>query len=196
MKLCLIRHGETAWSLSGLHTGLTDLSEWDYGRYEGLRCADIRRENPGWNIWRDGCPGGESPADVVSARADRLIARIGAMNGTMQGTLALFSHGQFGAALAARWIGLALVEGQHFALRAASVSLLGISDATRRASTHQQYRCRVPALDVEVHALVLQRLRKLCGRSAEFLISRRQRRHAGRMLQTFEGHHPDPQRHR
>ncbi len=173
MKVCLVRHGETAWSLSGQHTGLTDLaltahgedqardleprlrslgfthvlvsprlrarqtcelagfgaaskiepdlSEWDYGHYEGLRSVDIRRESPGWNIWRDGCPGGESPADV-RARADRLIARLG----TMQGTVALFSHGQFGAALAVRWIGLALVEGQHFALHAASVSLLGI----------------------------------------------------------------------
>lgn len=173
MKVCFVRHGETAWSLSGQHTGLTDLgltahgedesralaprlrtlaftrvlvsprlrarqtcelagsgaaskiepdlSEWDYGHYEGLRSADICRENPGWNIWRDGCPGGESPADV-SARADRLIARLG----TMQGTVALFSHGQFGAALAVRWIGLALVEGQHFTLHTASVSLLGI----------------------------------------------------------------------
>ena len=98
-----------------------DLAEWDYGRYEGLRSVDILRADPGWNIWRDGCPGGESPADV-SARADRLIERLC----TMQGTVALFSHGQFGAALAARWIGLALIEGQHFALHAAAVSLLGI----------------------------------------------------------------------
>lgn len=172
MRLCLVRHGETAWSLSGQHTGLTDLgltphgeeesralaprlnalaftrvlvsprlrarqtcelagfgpasemamdlSEWDYGRYEGLRSADIQRTNPGWNLWRDGCPGGESPADV-STRADRLIAWLGAFSGTV----ALFSHGQFGAALAARWIGLALHEGQHFPLHTASVSLLG-----------------------------------------------------------------------
>ncbi len=97
-----------------------DLAEWDYGDHEGRRSVDIRKEDPGWNIWRDGCPGGESPADV-SARADRLIARLG----TMRGTVALFSHGQFGAALAARWIGLALVEGQHFALHPASVSMLG-----------------------------------------------------------------------
>jgi probable phosphoglycerate mutase len=173
MKLCLVRHGETAWSLSGQHTGVTDLSltsrgeeesrslaprlrslvfahvlvsprlrarqtcelaglaaasevepdlsEWDYGLYEGLRSADIRRNHPDWNIWRDGCPGGESPADV-SERADRLIARLC----TMQGTVALFTHGQFGAALAVRWIGLMLVEGRHFALNTASVSLLGI----------------------------------------------------------------------
>ncbi len=173
MKVCLVRHGETAWSLSGQHTGATDLaltaqgeveskalaprlrawafrrvlvsprlrarqtcelaglgaasatepdlSEWDYGRYEGLRSADIQRQDPGWNIWLDGCPGGEAPADV-SARADRLIARLC----TMPGTLALFSHGHFSAALAVRWIGLALAEGQHFALHTASVSLLGI----------------------------------------------------------------------
>ncbi|MBT9598216.1 MAG: histidine phosphatase family protein [Vitreoscilla sp.] len=173
MKVCLVRHGETARSLSGQHTGVTDLgltahgedesrslvlrlrslafaqvlvsprlrarqtcelagvaaaselepdlSEWDYGQYEGLRSEDIRQNNPGWNIWRDGCSGGESPADV-SNRADRLIARLC----TMHGTVALFTHGQFGAALAARWIGLVLVEGQHFALHTASVSLLGI----------------------------------------------------------------------
>lgn len=174
MKLCLVRHGETAWTLSGQHTGTTelgltahgedesralaprlrsldfarvlvsprlrarqtcelsgfgaasevepDLAEWDYGRYEGRTSADIRRESPQWNIWRDGCPGGESPLDV-SARADRLISRLG----TAQGTTALFSHGQFGAALAARWIGLPLVEGLHFALHTASVSLLSIA---------------------------------------------------------------------
>ena len=96
-----------------------DLAEWDYGRYEGLRTADIHKENPGWNIWRDGCPAGESPVEV-SARADRLIARLC----TMEGTVALFSHGQFCPALAARWIGLALVEGQHFELHTASVSML------------------------------------------------------------------------
>jgi probable phosphoglycerate mutase len=176
MNVCLIRHGETAWSLTGQHTGVTDLAltahgedqaralaprlqalafsqvlvsprlraqqtctlagshggsviepdlaEWDYGDYEGRLTVDIRRDNPGWDIWRDGCPGGESPS-AVSARADRLIARLC----RMQGTVALFSHGQFSAALAARWIGLALVEGQHFALNPASLSLLGI-DAT------------------------------------------------------------------
>jgi probable phosphoglycerate mutase len=177
MKFCLVRHGETAWSLSGQHTGVTDLgltahgeaesrclaprlrslafvqvlvsprlrarqtcelaglaaasrlepdlSEWDYGHYEGLRSADIRQGNPGWNIWRDGCPGGESPADV-SERADRLIARLCTAWDATQGTAAVFTHGQFGAALAARWIGLTLVEGQHFALNTASVSLLDI----------------------------------------------------------------------
>ncbi|MBC7437841.1 MAG: histidine phosphatase family protein [Bdellovibrionales bacterium] len=172
MTVCLVRHGETAWSLTGQHTGLTDLAltpvgeeqsrglvvrlqsvgitrvlvsprlrtrqtcnlaglgagseiepdlaEWDYGDFEGRRSADIQRDHPGWNIWRDGCPGGESTADIV-IRADRLIARLA----KMKGSVALFSHGQFGAALAARWIGLALIEGQHFTLHPASVSLLG-----------------------------------------------------------------------
>lgn len=172
MRACLIRHGETAWSITGQHTGLTDLAltphgeqqsrglgsrlqsigitrvlvsprlrarqtcdlagmgaaseieadlaEWDYGDFEGRRSVDIRQDYPGWNIWRDGCPGGESTADI-GVRADRLIARLA----TMEGIIALFSHGQFGAALAARWIGLALVHGQHFPLHPASVSLLG-----------------------------------------------------------------------
>lgn len=98
-----------------------DLAEWDYGACEGRRSVDIRRADPDWNIWRDGCPGGESTT-AVTARADRLIARLAAM----QGVIALFSHGQFGVALATRWIGLALIEGQHFTLHPASVSLLGI----------------------------------------------------------------------
>ncbi len=172
MNACLIRHGETAWSLTGQHTGKTeldltahgedqarslgprlkakgftrvlvsprlrarrtcelaglgamaemeaDLAEWDYGLHEGRRSADIRLDDPEWDIWRDGCPGGESPADI-STRADRLIARLH----HMVGTVALFSHGQFGVALATRWIELPLIEGHHFTLHPASVSLLG-----------------------------------------------------------------------
>ena len=148
-RLHFIRHGETAWSLSGQHTGRTDialtahgeaqaralgpslrllqfarvlasprlrarrtcelaglgaaaeiepdLAEWDYGGYEGLRTADIRKARPGWNIFADGCPGGETPQQV-STRADRLIASLAALNGDT----ALFSHGQFGCVLAAR----------------------------------------------------------------------------------------------
>ena len=98
-----------------------DLAEWDYGDDEGRRSRRMSSERPGWNIWRDGCPGGESPAEV-GARADRLIQRLCAR----QDSVVLFSHGQFGAALAERWIGLALVEGQHFPLHTASASLLGI----------------------------------------------------------------------
>lgn len=168
----LVRHGETAWSLSGQHTGSTDIGltahgqaqarelapllsplpfthvlssprlrarqtcelaglgqplviepdlvEWDYGQYEGRRTADIWLDRPGWNVWRDGCPGGETPVQV-SERADRLVAHLC----RLQGPIALFSHGQFGAALAMRWIGLPILAGQHFALHPASLSVLG-----------------------------------------------------------------------
>ena len=171
-RLFLIRHGETEWSLSGRHTGISDialtdngktqtrrlrsllepisfahvltsprqrarqtcalaglahaaeidpdLAEWDYGAYEGITTDEIRKAAPGWNIFRDGCPGGET-ADRVSARADALIARLR----TLGGDIALFSHGQFGCVLGARWIGLAVIEAQHFALDTASLSILG-----------------------------------------------------------------------
>ncbi len=171
LRVFFIRHGETDWSLSGRHTGKTDvaitvhgeeqaralrpwvagesfsrvltsprlraratcelsgassrpdvesdLAEWDYGDYEGRRSVDICNGRPGWNLYRDGCPNGESPAQVCT-RADRLIAHIR----TMAGDVALFSHGQFGAVLAARWIGLEVVEGQHFSIGPASLSLL------------------------------------------------------------------------
>jgi probable phosphoglycerate mutase len=170
--LYLMRHGETAWSLSGQHTGLTDiplteqgeqdarklaerlctvefsrvftsplqrarrtcelaglgkvgeiepdLVEWDYGDYEGQRLVDIRKARPDWNVFQDGCPGGESPAQV-SERADRLIARLW----TLEGNIAIFSHGHFGRVLAARWIGLQIRQAQHFLLGTASVSILG-----------------------------------------------------------------------
>lgn len=98
----------------------SDLAEWDYGDFEGRRSMDIRRDRPDWDIWRDGCPGGESAGDI-GWRADRLIVRLAAI----KGVVAMFSHGQFGAALAARWIGLPVAEGQHFTLHPASVSLLG-----------------------------------------------------------------------
>jgi len=171
-RLYLIRHGETAWSLSGQHTGLTDiplteqgerdarklaerlgavkfscvftsslqrarrtaelaglrdiaeiepdLPEWGYGDYEGQRPVDIRKARPDWNVFRDGCPRGESPTQV-SERADRLIARLR----TLEGNIALFSHGHFGRVLAARWIGLPVNQAQHFLLSTASLSILG-----------------------------------------------------------------------
>jgi len=96
-----------------------DLLEWNYGDYEGQRTADIQRSHADWNIWRDGCPHGESPADI-EGRADRLLARLRLLSGNV----ALFSHGQFGAALAARWIGLATAEAQHLAVGPASLSIL------------------------------------------------------------------------
>jgi len=171
-RLYLIRHGETAWSLSGQHTGRTDiplteqgeqdarkladrlhlvrfshvftsplqrarrtcelaglgevaeiepdLVEWDYGDYEGQRPEDIRKGRPDWNIFRDGCPRGESAAEV-SERAHRLIARFR----TPAGNIAMFSHGQFGRVLAVRWIGLPVRQAQHFLLSTASLSILG-----------------------------------------------------------------------
>ncbi len=172
LQVYLMRHGETAWSLSGQHTGRTDLpltlhgrqmvadlaptlgrvafsliltsprlraretcalagvrgpvdvedalGEWDYGDYEGLRTAQIREAHPDWDIWRDGCPGGEAPV-AVGTRADGVIARLHSLTGNV----ALFSHGQFGRVLAARWIGLAASQGQHFAMDPASVGILG-----------------------------------------------------------------------
>jgi probable phosphoglycerate mutase len=97
-----------------------DLAEWDYGDYEGLHSLDIRTARPDWNLFRDGCPRGEAPAQV-SDRADRLIARLR----TLDGNIALFSHGHFGCVLAVRWIGLPVIQGQHFRLGTASLSVLG-----------------------------------------------------------------------
>jgi broad specificity phosphatase PhoE len=172
LRLHVIRHGETEWSLSGQHTGSTDipltphgedearalvpwvghlpftrvlrsprqralrtcelvglgaavemtpdLAEWDYGEYEGKRSADIQKTDPDWVIFRDGCPGGESPAQVA-ARADRLIGELR----KLQGNVALFSHGHMSCMLAARWMGLAVIEAQHLSLGTASLSILG-----------------------------------------------------------------------
>ena len=96
-----------------------DLVEWNYGDYEGKRTVDIHEERPGWNVWRDGCPHGETPANV-SDRADRLLVRLRELTGNV----ALFTHGQFGSALGSRWIGLAIIEAQHLALSPASISIL------------------------------------------------------------------------
>ncbi len=97
-----------------------DLSEWDYGDYEGRSSHDICKKTPDWNIFRDGCPHGETPSQVT-ARADRLIAKLL----MLKGTIALFTHGQFACALAVRWIGLSVLAGQHFALDPGTVSVLG-----------------------------------------------------------------------
>src|SRR5437868_13958892 len=170
--LYLARHGETAWSLTGQHTGLTDLPltergerngrrlrerlaglafakvltsplqranrtcdlagfeaqaevnrdlvEWDYGKYEGLRTAEIQSKRPEWQLFRDGCPGGES-ADQVGARADRMVSRVRAVNGNVL----IFSSGHFLRMLAARWLGLEPVNGRLFMLNTASLSALG-----------------------------------------------------------------------
>jgi probable phosphoglycerate mutase len=96
-----------------------DLLEWNYGDYEGKRTVDIQQQRPCWNVWRDGCPQGETPTNI-SDRADRLLGRLRELSGNV----ALFSHGQFGSAVAARWIGLAVIEAQHLALGPASISIL------------------------------------------------------------------------
>jgi broad specificity phosphatase PhoE len=168
----LARHGETAWSLSGQHTGVTDLPltergehnarrlgerlqghpfarvftsplqrarrscelagfgpvavvdpdlvEWNYGAYEGRKTADIRKERPDWQLFRDGCPGGES-VQAVGARADRVLARLRAAGGDVL----VFSSGHFLRVLAARWLGLDPSAGRLFYLGTAALSILG-----------------------------------------------------------------------
>jgi broad specificity phosphatase PhoE len=171
-QLYLARHGETAWSLSGQHTGLTDipltergernagllgkvlkgrkfarvftsplqraqhtcelagfgavavidpdLVEWNYGDYEGKTSADIHKTRPGWELFRDGVPNGESLAQV-GARADRVIARVRALDGDVL----LFSSGHFLRVLGARWVGLEPAAVRCFYLDTASLSIVG-----------------------------------------------------------------------
>ncbi len=168
----LARHGETAWTISRQHTGVTDLPltaqgevearqlgerleglafagvltsplqravrtcelagfgsaaqvepdliEWNYGAYEGLTSADIHAERPDWQLFRDGCPGGESP-DQVGTRADRVARRARAMGGDVL----LFSSGHFLRVFAARWLGLEAGAGRYFLLSTASLSAVG-----------------------------------------------------------------------
>jgi broad specificity phosphatase PhoE len=168
----LARHGETAWTISRQHTGLTDLPltaggeaeaghlrnrlegmqfaavltsplqramrtcelagfgaaakvepdlvEWNYGAYEGRTSADIHAERPDWQLFRDGCPDGESP-EQIGARADRVIARVRAIDSDV----VLFSSGHFVRVFAARWLGLEPGAGTYFLLGTASLSALG-----------------------------------------------------------------------
>jgi broad specificity phosphatase PhoE len=97
-----------------------DLMEWDYGRYEGRTAAEIRAEAPAWDLWRDGCPGGESAADV-GRRADRVLAELHAL----EGDAAVFAHGHVLRVLAARWLGMPPASGRSFALSTATISILG-----------------------------------------------------------------------
>jgi broad specificity phosphatase PhoE len=99
-----------------------DLVEWDYGEYEGRRTDEIRAERPGWLLWTDGCPGGETAAQV-GERADRVVARLrGAPAG---GDAAVFAHGHLLRVLAARWLGLPAVGGRLLALDPVTLSVLG-----------------------------------------------------------------------
>ena len=97
-----------------------DLLEWNYGQYEGRRTAEIHTERPDWQLFRDGCPGGESP-DQVGARANCVLSRLRAV----QGDVLLFSSGHFLRVLAARWLGLEPAAGRFFVLSTASLSALG-----------------------------------------------------------------------
>jgi len=97
-----------------------ELAEWDCGDYEGQKYADISAVRPNWNLFRDGCPNGEMPADV-SARADRLVARFSLLDGN----IAVFAHSHLGRVLAARWLELAVEHAECFLIDTASVSILG-----------------------------------------------------------------------
>ena len=98
----------------------SDLIEWNYGEYEGLKTEQIRLTRPGWSVFRDGCPGGESP-EQVAARADRVLTKVRAT----EGNVALFAHGHILRVLAARWINLSANYGEHFLLDTATLNILG-----------------------------------------------------------------------
>lgn len=102
-----------------------DLREWDYGEYEGRRTVDIRKERPGWSLWRDGVPGGET-LDQVAHRADRVVEEVGAV----EGDVAVFAHGHVLRVLATRWLGLNPRQGCLFALDPATISILGYERET------------------------------------------------------------------
>jgi probable phosphoglycerate mutase len=102
-----------------------DLREWDYGDYEGLTTPQIRERDPDWNLWRDGCPGGEAP-EQVGARADRALERL---RGAGADALA-FAHGHILRVVTARWIGLETAGGARFALGAGAIGVLGYEHET------------------------------------------------------------------
>jgi len=106
--------------LAPLATVDRDLMEWNYGEYEGLTTEEIRKTKPNWSVFRDGCPGGESPGEI-GVRADKIVMKIRAADGNV----ALFSHGHILRVLAARWINLAAGYGEHFLLDTATLNVLG-----------------------------------------------------------------------
>ena len=103
-----------------------DLHEWNYGDYEGVTTADIRKDHPGWTVWNGSCPNGET-VDEVGTRADRVIARVS----VVEGVVALFGHAHMFRILLARWLGLPPVDGRLFKLETASISVLGYERDTR-----------------------------------------------------------------
>ena len=116
--------------LAGYENALIDpdLSEWDYGDYEGRTTPQIQADHPGWSLWSDGVPNGETIAQVA-ARAEKVIARALAVGGDAD--VALFAHGHILRVLAARWLGLPPEDGRLFALGTAAVSTLGYERETR-----------------------------------------------------------------
>ena len=96
-----------------------DLSEWEYGDYEGRTTEEIRETVPGWTVWSDPCPGGET-ADQVAERLDRVVARCRGVDRAL-----VFGHGHALRALTARWLDLPVTDGRHFRLDTATVSVLG-----------------------------------------------------------------------
>ena len=103
-----------------------ELVEWDYGDYEGITSREIREGRPDWVLWRDGCPGGESPAEI-GARVDAVVAELTAL----EGTIVVFAHGHVLRVLAARWAGLEPGGGRRFGLGTATLSRLGWEHETR-----------------------------------------------------------------
>jgi probable phosphoglycerate mutase len=97
-----------------------DLVEWDYGEFEGLRTVEVRGRWPGWQLFRDGCPGGES-VEQIAGRADRVVARLHGLSGNVL----VFSHGHFLRVLAARWVGQPVSFARHLLLGTAAVCVLG-----------------------------------------------------------------------
>jgi broad specificity phosphatase PhoE len=104
-----------------------DLAEWDYGDYEGRTSTEIRQEVPGWTLWKDGVPGGETAAEVAR-RADRVLAR--AVDALERGPVVLVAHGHISRVIAARWIGLGAQAGGRLALSTAAPSVLGVQQGT------------------------------------------------------------------
>lgn len=124
----LLRASETARLAGYGNLALVEpnLQEWHYGDYEGMTTAAIREERPGWSIWKDGAPGGESPEEV-GERADRVIERVLAADGDV----ALFAHGHLLRVLAARWLEQDPAFGGSIALDTASLSILGVDRGQR-----------------------------------------------------------------